>query len=190
MKRPYRNALLFTIFVLVVGAASYYEHQLQRAGGSGPAAPGGAGETLTRPAFQLDDLEGRMVPASTWDGQIVLYNFWAAWCPPCRREIPGFNEVREFYRDEGFEVVGIAIDEKEPVTRFLAKLGDIAYPQLIGVTEGSKVMSAFGNAAGGLPYSVLVDRGGVVRYTKRGELTKGELIKQLDQLLGEEGAAD
>ncbi len=138
-----------------------------------------------RPDYSLRDLSGKTVPGSTWDGEIVLLNFWAAWCPPCRREIPAFSEVREFYHEDGFEVVGIAIDDPDDVKKFLAEMKTIRYPQLIGTDDATQLMHDLGNRGGGLPYSVLVDRGGTVRFAKSGELEKNALIEKVETLLGE-----
>ena len=136
-----------------------------------------------RPDFSLYDLDENHTPVSTWDGQIVLLNFWASWCPPCRREIPVFNEVREFFHSDGFEVVGIAIDEKEKVIDFLKSISNVQYPQLIGYDDALKIASALGNRSGGLPYSVLLDKQGIIRYIKAGELDKQTLITQIELIL-------
>ena len=140
-----------------------------------------------RPDYSLSDLTGKTVAGSTWDGKVVLLNFWAAWCPPCRREIPAFSEVREFYHEDGFEAVGIAIDDLDSVRKFLADMKTIRYPQLIGMDDAMQLMHELGNRNGGLPFSVLVDRGGAVRFTKSGELKKTVLIEKVEALLGETG---
>ena len=132
-----------------------------------------------RPDFSLYDLNGNSTPIATWDKHIVLINFWASWCPPCRREIPVFSELREFYRDDGFEVVGIAIDEKEKVLAFLQSIPTVQYPQLIGYDDALKAAAALGNHSGGLPYSVLLDKQGIIRYVKAGELDRQTLIEQI-----------
>lgn len=139
-----------------------------------------------RPDFSLYDLNENNTPISTWDGQIVLLNFWASWCPPCRREIPVFGEVREFFRADGFEVVGIAIDEKDKVLDFLKSIPAVQYPQLIGYDDALKVASALGNRSGGLPYSVLLDKQGIIRYIKAGELNKQTLVAQIELILAPE----
>jgi len=181
-----RNKFLLMTAVLAaaIGAFSAWYFQ-QHLGGTLGAGAGSAAPPvgMARPDFQLRDLDNRMTPLSTWDGQVVLFNFWAAWCPPCRREIPAFSEVREFYREDGFEVVGIAIDDEENIRKFLADLPDVRYPQLIGFNDAVQLGRALGNRTGGLPYSVLVDRGGVIRFAKAGELSKAELIERVEALL-------
>lgn len=141
-----------------------------------------------RPNYELRDLSGEKVSGETWDGKVVLLNFWAAWCPPCRREIPAFSEVREFYHEDGFEVIGIAIDDLDSVRQFLADTGSVRYPQLIGEEDATLLMRELGNKSGGLPFSVLLDRSGAVRFTKSGELKKTALIDKLRQLLDEPAA--
>ena len=136
-----------------------------------------------RPAFSLYDLDENYTPVSTWDGKVVLLNFWASWCPPCRREIPIFSEVRELFHDAGFEVVGIAVDEKEEVLDFLESVPQVQYPQLIGYDDALTIASVLGNQSGGLPYSVLVDQQGTIRYIKAGELDRQTLISQIEPLL-------
>ena len=191
-----RTGMLTVAVVLAAGVGAYYEHRASLPADGLPAhvdvSHPRAAQTMgtedgarMRPDFVVNDLDGNPQRPEQWDGQIVLYNFWAAWCPPCRREIPVFNEVRDFYHPEGFEVVGIAIDERDAVVKFLGDLGGVDYPQLIGVAEGTQAMGDFGNASGGLPYSVLVDAKGRVRYVKQGELEKDDLIREVEKLLAE-----
>ena len=91
--------------------------------------------------------------------------------------------MREVFYDDDFEVVGIAIDEKDKVVEFLNLIPNVQYPQLIGYNDALKVASAFGNRSGGLPYSVLVDKQGIIRYIKAGELDKQTLIEQIELIL-------
>ena len=178
-----RNRLILITALLsaAMGAfTAFYIHSMQSAE---RAAHSHALVGSVRPHFSLHDLNENSTPVSNWDGQIVLLNFWAAWCPPCRKEIPIFGEVREHFHDDGFEVVGIAIDDKEKVVAFLESLPEVRYPQLIGYNDALKVAAALGNHSGGLPYSVLVDRSGIIRFIKAGELDKKTLVAQLEALL-------
>ena len=178
-----KNQLLLA--TLLIGAvAAYAGFYLKRTVPSPETTLSGVTDQC-RPDYSLRDLSGQPVSGSTWDGRIVLLNFWAAWCPPCRREIPAFSEVREFYHEDGFEVVGIAIDDLDSVKKFLADMKTIHYPQLIGMDDATQLMQELGNKRGGLPFSVLVDRGGAVRFVKSGELEKNTLIEKVEALLGE-----
>ncbi len=136
-----------------------------------------------RAEFALLDYDDKQVSVGAWDGNVIMLNFWASWCPPCRREIPGFSQVRELYHDDGFEVIGIAIDDKEKAEAFLQAMPDVKYPQLVGYNDAIAVAKLFGNKHGGLPYSVIIDSEGIIRFIKAGELSKDELIDQVEPLL-------
>jgi peroxiredoxin len=138
-----------------------------------------------RPDFSLPDLEGSPHPISEWDGKVLLINFWATWCPPCKREIPDFIKVREQIGAEQFEVIGIAIDNPKDISDFVKAQG-IPYPILHGEGDASQISQAYGNSLGGLPYSVLVDRQGIIRSSKTGEFKPRDLLKQLQPLLQQE----
>ena len=77
---------------------------------------------VRRPDFTLTDMQGQSRTMDEWDGQVLLVDFWASWCVPCRHEMPYFNELREKYGDQGFEVIGVAADEVEKVDKFLAEV--------------------------------------------------------------------
>lgn len=134
-----------------------------------------------RPDFGLLDLQDKLRHVSEWDGQVMLINFWATWCPPCRREIPAFIELQNDYQDQGFTIVGIAIDTKQNAKDFVDPMG-INYPILIGDQDGIALSQDYGNRLGVLPYTVVVDRQGKIVSTHRNELSYEEaeaLIKPL-----------
>ena len=178
---------MLTLF-LIGAIAAYAGYHLRQTMPTSPALSGAVGQC--RPDYSLSDFSGRAVSGDTWNEQVVLINFWAAWCPPCRREIPAFAEVREFYHEDGFEVVGVAIDDQESVEKFLADMENVRYPQLIGEQDAIGLMNELGNAGGGLPFSALIDRAGKVRFIKKGELKKTVLIEKVEQLLSEEASAE
>ena len=134
------------------------------------------------PDFSLETLEGKRVSLARLEGQVVLVNFWATWCPPCRREMPGFQAVYEDNRDRGFAVVGIAMDVGGPalVEAFVRENG-IAYP--VAMADEDVQLSYGGVDA--LPQSFLVDRRGRVRRMVSGVFSEGTLRKAVDELLAE-----
>lgn len=135
-----------------------------------------------RPDYELPDVDGKIHRPGEWDGKVVLVNFWATWCPPCRKEMPGFVRMKSKYATQGFDIVGIAIDQPTAVAAF-AKEMHINYTLLHGQANASQVSREYGDVAGALPYSVLLDREGKIRFSKAGELTEKELEKQLQPLL-------
>ncbi len=134
------------------------------------------------PPLSLFDLNGNRRALSEWQGKVLLVNFWATWCAPCRAEIPGFIEVRERYRDQPFEVIGIAVDRPDYVKEYATDLA-IPYPILLDPINGGSSLIPWGNPQGVLPYSVLLDRNGRVALTHLGKFSVQQLQAQLDALL-------
>lgn len=137
-----------------------------------------------RPDYTLGSTDGSIVSASDFDGQVVLVNFWATWCAPCREEMPMLMDLRHRFHDRGLEVVGIALDDVERARAFAADLG-IDYPVLVGSTDVMAMVRLYGNDSGTLPYSVLVDRDGIVRWSLLGVLEEESLVAKIQALLGD-----
>jgi peroxiredoxin len=138
-----------------------------------------------RPDFRLEDPAGRVHRAADWDGQVLVVNFWATWCLPCRREIPAFVDLQESYGDRGLQFVGIALDTPHEVRRFVAEL-EIApnYPLLIAPdNDGIALATAYGNRFGILPYTVLVNRAGVISFIQFGEISHEQAERAIRELL-------
>lgn len=138
-----------------------------------------------RPEFTLADQAGRVHRAADWDGQVLVVNFWATWCIPCRSEIPAFVDLQENYRDRGLQFVGIALDTRGEVERFLAESGlAVNYPLLIAADNaGIALATEYGNRIGILPYTVLVDRSGVISFVQFGELSHAQAERVIRELL-------
>lgn len=126
-----------------------------------------------RPEFALADTQGEIRHVDEWDGKLLLLNFWATWCAPCRKEIPLLIEAQKKYGSAGLQIVGLAVDEPEPVREYAAKLG-INYPLLVDAMNVVKVQDALQGGAG-LPVSVLIDRQGRVQERFIGEMNQDEL---------------
>jgi thiol-disulfide isomerase/thioredoxin len=137
---------------------------------------------LKRQEFTLPDLDGQTQQFSQWNDKVVLLNFWATWCPPCRREIPDFIEVYEQYKDKDFIVVGIGIDDEERIADFIKQF-NVSYPILVGGQTAMQVSKLYGNHNGALPYSILIDKNGVIRFRAGGLISRKKLLSQLGQLL-------
>jgi thiol-disulfide isomerase/thioredoxin len=134
-----------------------------------PAAPA-VPETL--PDIALTGADGKVHRLSEWAGRPLVINFWATWCEPCRREIPLLNDLRREHAANKLEIVGIAIDQADPVRQYASDHG-ITYPLLLGEREGLEAARAFGMETV-LPFSVFADRKGHVVTLKVGELHRDE----------------
>jgi len=137
---------------------------------------------LQRVDFVLPDLDGRPRQFSEWDGDLVLLNFWATWCPPCKKEMPMFQERFERHADQGFIIVAVAVDELDETRAFVDGFG-IEFPVLIGQDDAIAVGRKYGNRIGALPFTVIIDRHGFVRATHRGEVTEADLDEWLQRYL-------
>jgi len=135
-----------------------------------------------RPEFSLPDLEGRLRQVSEWDGKVLVVNFWATWCPPCRKEMPAFIALQEKYAAQGLQFIGIALDETDKVQDFVDTLG-VEYPILVGGKQAERVSVAYGNRFGALPYTVIIDKNKNIINMHRGELTQAQAEQQIKHLL-------
>ncbi|AKS40741.1 TlpA family protein disulfide reductase [Wenzhouxiangella marina] len=142
-----------------------------------PVGVEGASVGDPRPPFQHAALDGRQVHVDDFDDQLLLVNFWATWCAPCRREMPLLDQAQRTHGDQ-LTVLGIAIDDPGAVIEFLDST-PVSYPILVGSTDVVATQRAWGNAAGALPYTVLVDREGIIRWQHLGEVSEEELAEKL-----------
>lgn len=128
------------------------------------------------------DLDGKMQPLAQWKGRVLVLNFWAPWCPPCRREIPAFIQLQDKYRAQGVVFVGLALDQKEPVKAFVEGMG-VNYPTLLGDEKAADLGRRSGNRSGGLPFTLVVGRSGKVALAWTGVLPEEKLEEALKPLL-------
>jgi len=145
-------------------------------------SPGGNLVGSQRPDFSLGNHEGELVTSADFSGKTILVNFWATWCAPCRHEMPILMDLQREYGEQGLQVVGIALDDVQNVRHFVQKYG-ISYPILVGAADAMATSAAYGNVEGVLPYSVLVDKGGVIRWQYTGEINPGDVSRLLSDLL-------
>lgn len=117
------------------------------------------GQLGQAPGFALEGMDGKTIDFEQYKGKLVLVDFWATWCPPCRRSIPHLAELHTKYSGRGFEVVGISLDNtgKESVASF-ARDYSIPYTILMGTQETAMKW----NIGSGIPVAILVNREGAV----------------------------
>ncbi len=133
-------------------------------------------------AASLPDLEGKAQPLKQWQGKILVLNFWAPWCPPCRAEIPDFIKLQEQYRAQDVIFVGLALDQKDKVQAFVDEMG-INYPILLGENDAAELGKLAGNRLGGLPFTAIFAKNGNIVSTVTGELKHEQLESTLKSLL-------
>jgi len=138
--------------------------------------------SVKRQNFTLPDLNGQQQSFSQWNNKVVLLNFWATWCPPCRREMPDFIDVYNENKDKDFIVVGVGTDDKQKIAEFVKKLG-VTYPILAGGRSAMQVSYQYGNKSGALPYSIIIDKQGIIRYRAGGLISRKKLLQQIEPLL-------
>jgi thiol-disulfide isomerase/thioredoxin len=130
----------------------------------------------------LPDSSGHEQSLGQWKGKVLVVNFWATWCTPCRDEMPEFVKVQRELGGRGLQFVGIAIDQPDKVQEFAVELG-LNYPALIGGYGAMELSKALGNRLGALPFTVIVDRSGRVVHTQLGPLREASLRSIIGQLL-------
>lgn len=144
-------------------------------------ATDGAAVGDPHPGFSHASLDGGTIDASEFEGRPFLVNFWATWCAPCRREMPVLQEAGERHAGS-LAIIGLALDDAEPVSAFVDDLG-IDYPIAVGSDDVMRTQRAWGNSTGALPYTVLVDGDGEIRWRHHGEVSEEELDEALAAVL-------
>ncbi|HEY8036713.1 MAG TPA: TlpA disulfide reductase family protein [Methylobacter sp.] len=134
------------------------------------------------PGFNLPDLSDQQRNISEWQDKVLVINFWATWCPPCRKEIPDFIALQEQYAAKGVQFIGIALEDKEPVAKYAAE-SNINYPILLGGDNGIALAQQLGNTVGAVPFTLIVNRQGQIVHRHPGELSKEQLTEIITPLL-------
>jgi thiol-disulfide isomerase/thioredoxin len=130
----------------------------------------------------LHDLDGQMHSLSEWRGQVVVLNFWATWCPPCREEMPEFVRLQQELEGRGLRFVGVAIDDPAEVADYL-KAHPVNYPILIGGEGAPEWADRLGNRLSALPFSAVFDRVGRLVHTQTGIFDREQVLEVVRPLL-------
>ena len=171
---PLRRTLLLAGIGGLSAAAGYGAH-LFRIGALGDLSPALGRKILESRVFGLDGMPASL---TNYRGRILVVNYWATWCAPCREEIPMFVRLQREYAAKNVQFVGIAIDQADKVREF-AKEIRISYPVLIGGMDALELSRRAGNTAGVLPFTVVLGRNGQVANSLIGGLTEQRMREVL-----------
>jgi len=133
-------------------------------------------------AISLPDPAGKEESLGQWKGKVLVVNFWATWCAPCREEMPAFVRAQTEHGPKGLQFVGIAVDQPDKVREFADEIG-LNYPALIGGYGAMELSKTLGNTVMALPFTVIVDRNGQIVHAQLGLLQEEKLRSIIEDLL-------
>jgi len=153
-----------------------------------PAPPSGeTGENILE-TVEFKGLDGAVHHLAEWKGRVIVLNFWASWCAPCQAEIRDFVQLQTAYGTQGLQIVGVGLDEELKLKNVERTLG-MNYPVLMAPqVSNRRLLTAWGNETGLVPYTVVIDRTGKPTYIHRGPMGEAVFHEQVIPLLGKEGA--
>jgi cytochrome c biogenesis protein CcmG/thiol:disulfide interchange protein DsbE len=135
-------------------------------------------EATPAPEFSLQDLQGNSLSLSSYKGKVLILNFWATWCPPCRREIPDFIEAYRDLKDKGLEILGISVDDlsAEALRDWTQKAG-MNYPVAMAT---AKIIADY-QPGEFIPATIVIDRRGRIRYRQSSLMDKETLLRLFEE---------
>jgi thiol-disulfide isomerase/thioredoxin len=178
-----KRFLLIAVIALIAGSAGYLFSRKQHApSASQPPTASAQSSVNTLMDIQFATSTGQWQKLAAWKGKVLVVNYWATWCPPCREEMPMFSALHEKYQANGVQFVGIGIDSVDKIREYQMS-EKIAYPLLVGTLDAMRNSQSLGNTAQALPFTVLINRQGQLDTVKLGKLTEAELEARLQFLL-------
>ncbi len=140
------------------------------------------GENVPAPDFAIKDLKGKALSLADYKGKVLVLNFWATWCGPCRAEIPDFIEAYKENKPRGLEILGVSVDRMAPekLLAFVDKAG-INYP----VALADRTIVEDYEPGDYIPATIVVDRKGIIRHRQVGQLDKAALVNLFNELIRE-----
>jgi thiol-disulfide isomerase/thioredoxin len=142
--------------------------------------PSASTSSISGPAWELKSMDGKLVKSADFAGKVVILDFWATWCGPCRMEIPGFIELQKQYAEKGLVVVGVSLDQEgAPVVKSFMDKAGINYPVVLG---DETIVNAFGGVEG-IPTTFIIDHDGKIVRKHVGYTDKAEFEAEIKPLL-------
>jgi len=153
------------VMVLVVGGAACAQAKTEA-------------EAVPAPEFSLQDLQGNALSLASYKGKVLILNFWATWCPPCRREIPDFIEAYKALKDKGLEILGVSVDELSAETlRDWTQKAGMNYPVAMAT---AKIIADY-QPGEYIPATIVIDRSGRIRYRQSSLMDKETLLRLFEE---------
>ena len=128
--------------------------------------------------LRLPDVFGKNQSFAQWRNKVLIVNFWATWCEPCRKEVPVLLKVQAKHASNGVQIVGISLDSADNVRQFASEY-KIGYPLVLGSMQVIDVTRRLGNKAAGLPYTLVLDKSGKVVTSHLGGISEPELERAI-----------
>jgi len=176
-----RRATLLALLVAGIAALGAGLHfGLSDRSAAGSAATGQPATALL--GLTLPDTAGKETALGQWRGKLLVVNFWATWCAPCREEMPEFVRLQQEMGAKGLQFVGIAVDDADKVRQFASEIG-LNYPALIGGYGAMELSRTLGNRVMALPFTIIVGRDGTIAHTQLGPLKGDQLHRIVSKLL-------
>ncbi|MCX8159805.1 MAG: TlpA family protein disulfide reductase [Candidatus Saccharicenans sp.] len=169
-----KKFLIFTLLAVLLAASPAC---VKDKDSNKPVKPAAKAEPA--PDFSVTTLDGQQLSLASLKGKVILVNFWATWCPPCRAEIPEFIEAYAELKDRGLEILGFSVDDmpEAELKSFVTK-ARMNYPVAL---VGQDIVSAF-RPGQYIPTSIFIDRTGHLRYKHVGQLSKKDLVRIFEEL--------
>lgn len=183
MSKAVRHSLLIIAVSTLAATAGYFVGRPQPVTHPPPEAAPTVDAPARLLALTLPDLDGQPQSLSQWKGKVLVANFWATWCPPCKEEMPEFSRINLKYASNGVQFVGISIDSAEKVAAFRKEI-EISYPLLIGNLDTLDSSSDLGNRAKALPFTVILRADGSLQQVKLGKYATEALEETIQAALG------
>lgn len=180
---PWALVALVGGLLAVLAGASWWAASALRSPQGATSQPAAQPQPRSAWSLTLPDTQGRAHALAQWRGKVLVLNFWATWCPPCREEMPVFSRAQTNFGPQGVQVVGLSIDTPGNVARFEAA-SPLSYPLLIGGVDLLDLSAAWGNSAQAMPFTAFFGRDGALAAVHLGPLSEQALELQLRTLLG------
>jgi peroxiredoxin len=180
------TAVLLVVLVAAMFFAGRHLANRSRAGAAQAASISGNATGQLAPGFELKDLAGNNVRLADYHGKVVLLNFWATWCPPCKEEMPWFVDLQQRYGAQGLQVIGVAMDDadQKTIASFAQRLG-VNYPVLLGKESTAQ---AYGDVQF-LPDTFYIGRDGKIVSHVQGLINRKDIEERVKQALASTATA-